>query len=248
MENLIKHVKREERSKLPEDSLREALVNAIAQRDYRSTANVQVHIYNDRLVIITPGGLPAGMKKEDLGKKSVPRNPLLFGLFYRMNLVEQIGSGVKRIRDLCRDYSMAEPLFEIAENWVTLSFPRPGEKGSEKETMEKAQAEAHEEAQVGVKSGRGIDSTGEVAPEVAPEVTPEVRRMLSVLMGEMTRREIMNAMGLSDEKHFREHYQQAAIRFRLMEMTIPEKPKSRLQKYRLTSKGKAFLEKSGDTP
>ncbi|MBA3027649.1 MAG: hypothetical protein FP816_02390 [Desulfobacteraceae bacterium] len=246
---LVPHARgRDERLELPEDSLREALVNAIAHRDYRSTANVQVHIYSERLEIITPGGLPAGMKKEDMGKKSVPRNPLLFGLFYRMNLVEQIGSGVKRIRDLCRDYGVAEPLFEISEDWVTLSFPRPGEKGSEKERMEKAQAEAHEEAQVGVKSGRGIDSTGEVTPEVAPEVTPEVRLMLLVLKREMTRREIMHAMGLSDEKHFREHYQQTAIRLGLMEMTIPEKPSSRLQKYRLTSKGRNFIEKSGEIP
>jgi hypothetical protein len=63
-------------------------------------------------------------KEEELGHKSVPRNPLLFGLFYRMNLVEQIGSGVQRIRDLCRDYGVAEPRFEVSENWLTVSFPR----------------------------------------------------------------------------------------------------------------------------
>lgn len=107
---LIPHARgRDERLELPEDALREALVNAIAHRDYRSTANVQVHIFHDRLEIVTPGGLPAGMKEEDLGHKSVPRNPLLFGLFYRMDLVEQIGSGIGRIRDLCRTHGVAEP-------------------------------------------------------------------------------------------------------------------------------------------
>jgi ATP-dependent DNA helicase RecG len=65
---LIPHAHgRDERLELPEEALREALVNAIAHRDYRSTANVQVHIYHDRLEIITPGGLPAGMKVEELG-------------------------------------------------------------------------------------------------------------------------------------------------------------------------------------
>ena len=64
-----------------------------------------------------------------------------------------------------------------------------------------------------------------------PEVTPEVRRMVSVLVGEMSRAEIMAALGLKDEKHFREHYQQNAIRAGLIEMTIPDKPKSRSQKY-----------------
>ena len=105
---LIPHARgRDERLELPEDALREALVNAIAHRDYQSTANVQVHIFRDRLEIVTPGGLPAGMREEDLGTKSVPRNPLLFGMLYRMGLVEQIGSGIRRIRQLCRDYSVA---------------------------------------------------------------------------------------------------------------------------------------------
>jgi Fic family protein len=80
-----------------------------------------------------------------------------------------------------------------------------------------------------------------VTPEVAPEVTPEVRKMLSVVSGEMTRKEIQQKLGLVDEKHFREFYQQPAIAAGLMEMTIPDKPNSRLQKYRLTPKGAAFI-------
>lgn len=79
------------------------------------------------------------------------------------------------------------------------------------------------------------------APEVAPEVTPEVRRLLKVIKGEMTRREIQSKLGLKDEKHFRERYQQPAVAQKLIEMTIPEKPNSRLQKYRITEAGRACL-------
>ncbi len=123
---LIPHARgRDERLELPEEALREALVNAIAHRDYRSTANVQVYVFRDRLEIVTPGGRAAGMREEDLGNKSVPRNPLLFGMFYRMGLVEQIGSGIRRIRQLCRDYEVAEPLIDVSENWVTTTFARP---------------------------------------------------------------------------------------------------------------------------
>jgi Fic family protein len=87
-----------------------------------------------------------------------------------------------------------------------------------------------------------LTALGELAtPEVAPEVTPEVGRMLRVLRNEMTRREIMGILGLRDEKHFREHYQQAALAAGLLEMTSPDKPNSRLQKYRLTEKGRSFL-------
>ena len=49
---------RDERLELPEDAIREALVNAIAHRDYRSTANVQMYVFHDRLEIVTPGGFP----------------------------------------------------------------------------------------------------------------------------------------------------------------------------------------------
>jgi hypothetical protein len=65
--------------------------------------------------------------------------------------------------------------------------------------------------------------------------------MLAVIKGDMGRREIQAKLGLADEKHFREFYQQPAIAQGLIEMTIPDKPKSRLQKYRLTEKGRGFL-------
>jgi len=81
------------------------------------------------------------------------------------------------------------------------------------------------------------------APEVAPEVTPEVKKMLLVIDKEMTRKEIQAKLGLKDEKHFREKYLQSALKNGLIEMTIPNKPNSRLQKYRLTPKGIAYLKK-----
>lgn len=76
---------------------------------------------------------------------------------------------------------------------------------------------------------------------VTPEVTPEVCRVLRVIEGEMSRQEMMSLLGLVDEKHFREHYQQKAIALRLIEMTIPDKPQSSKQRYRLTEKGKTYL-------
>ena len=58
----------------------------------------------------------------------------------------------------------------------------------------------------------------------------------------MSRQEIQAELGIKDEKHFREFYQQPAVARGLIEMTIPEKPTSRLQKYRLTDKGYAIIE------
>ena len=161
---LIPHARgRDERLELPEDALREALVNAIAHRDYQSTANVQVHIFRDRLEIVTPGGLPAGMREEDLGTKSVPRNPLLFGMLYRMGLVEQIGSGIRRIRQLCRDYSVAEPVIDVSENWVTTTFARKVEHAAHRGTPNSARQPP----------GSSPAGASQVTPEVTPEVTPK---------------------------------------------------------------------------
>lgn len=65
--------------------------------------------------------------------------------------------------------------------------------------------------------------------------------MLAVLDGELGRREIQGRLGLSDGKHFREHYQQPSVSLGLVEMTNPDKPRSSRQKHRLTAVGRALL-------
>ena len=120
VEYVIRTVRREERPELPEEAVREAVVNALAHRDYRSTANVQVCLFADRLEIVSP----AGMTEADLGFRSVPRNPLLFATLHRMNAVERIGSGIQRIRALCREHGLDDPRIEASGSWVTVTFPR----------------------------------------------------------------------------------------------------------------------------
>jgi len=89
-----------------------------------------------------------------------------------------------------------------------------------------------------------IPLSPEAAVQATPEVTPEVRRMLAVITGEMTRGEIQERLGLKDEKHFRENYQQVGVKLGLIEMTIPDKPRSSKQKYRLTEKGRKILKEN----
>ncbi len=123
-EYIIKGGPREELLELPEDALREAVVNAIAHRDYRLTGHIQVHIFQDRVEIMSPGGLVSGLQHEDLGRVSLPRNSLLFGLMHRIELVEHIGSGIKRIRDAVTEYGLSPPIFESGEVWFSTTFLR----------------------------------------------------------------------------------------------------------------------------
>ena len=82
-----------------------------------------------------------------------------------------------------------------------------------------------------------------VIPRPVNSVTPEVARLLAVLQGEMSRDQIMTLLGLRDEKHFRVHYQQAAVAPGLIEMTLQDKPRSSNQRSRLTALGRQWLKK-----
>jgi hypothetical protein len=75
---------------------------------------------------------------------------------------------------------------------------------------------------------------------VTPEVTPEVKRLLHAMKGAMPRREIQEKLVLKDDVHFREAYLNPALDAGIIEMTIPDKPNSPQQKYRLTPKGKGM--------
>jgi hypothetical protein len=70
--------------------------------------------------------------------------------------------------------------------------------------------------------------------------------LLAAIQGEMGREALQSAMGFSDRKSFRERYLKPALADGLIEMTIPDKPNSRLQKYCLTDKGRQWLAQHGD--
>lgn len=80
------------------------------------------------------------------------------------------------------------------------------------------------------------------APQVTPQVTPQVSRLLAALVGEMSRDELQSGLGLQDRKSFRSRYLAPSLAEGLIEMTIPGKPNSSLQKYRLTAAGLAWVE------
>ena len=125
-EYIIKGGPRREVLELPEEALREAILNAIVHRDYFVRgANIQIYIFSDRVEITNPGGLVKGMTIKDLGKKSLSRNNLLFGLMQRMDLVEKSGSGFLRIRGALRKYGLSELTIENSKNWFTVIFKRP---------------------------------------------------------------------------------------------------------------------------
>ncbi|MCX6699402.1 MAG: putative DNA binding domain-containing protein [Methanomicrobiales archaeon] len=99
----------------PIEALREAVVNALIHRDYFLTgAEIQIRVYDDRVVITNPGGLPEGITVEELRcehHRSLPRNALLAQVFYYGELLEKWGTGTSRMIALCRRHGIPEPDF-----------------------------------------------------------------------------------------------------------------------------------------
>ena len=87
----------------------------------------------------------------------------------------------------------------------------------------------------------------QVSPQVTPQVSPQVEALLQCMIGEMSREQIQQKLDLKDRKSFNNRYLQPALQLGLIEMTIPDKPNSRLQQYRLTAQGK-MLQVQGLNP
>ena len=123
-----------------------------------------------------------------------------------MDLVEQIGSGVLRIRDLCRDYGVPDPVFDVSENWVTVAFPRVTPQVGTKSALSRHQVE-----------------------------------ILRKCQDESALVDLMAVTERTDRTKFRDKVLNPMLEAGLIEMTIPDKPRSRNQRYRLTGKGQAAL-------
>jgi len=215
----------------PEAAVREAITNALCHRSYTDVGAIQVRIHDDCLEVWNAGKLPPDLTIRSLYRKhgSFPRNPLLAAAIFRTRLIEQWGTGTLRIIDACRPHGIAVEFEQDMGMFIV--------------RLKKAQA-------------------GQVAPEVAGEVTAEVEAqeaqveaqeaqvglakwqldlLISCSAGEKTGQELMRVAGYKSRTGNFKKGLQCLVENELLELTIPDKPQSRLQKYRLTAKGRALL-------
>jgi ATP-dependent DNA helicase RecG len=103
-------------------AVREAIINAVMHRDYYyDGSHIYVHVFSDRLEIENPGGLPPGLTIEDIGKRSVRRNRTIADLLFRAKFVEQIGSGIQRMKRALKDNGNP-PMQISATNFFVVKF------------------------------------------------------------------------------------------------------------------------------
>ncbi|MFH1173504.1 MAG: ATP-binding protein [archaeon] len=127
VKSVIEGTDRTEIYDIPQAVWREATANAIIHRDYaRTGTNISVEVYDDRLLISSPGGLPKGLSKKEFGKISIRRNELIADFFYRMGKVERAGTGIQRMKDKMKEAGLPEPSFEV-ENFFIVTMQRTQE-------------------------------------------------------------------------------------------------------------------------
>ena len=228
----IEKLRREDVPEYPMRALWEAITNAVMHRDYfEAGANVFVEIYDDRIEISNPGGLPKGLSKEELGTRSVRRNPLIADLLHRIALIEKAGTGIRRMREDARRHQCPEPKFTVNGFFTATFWPNI-------EIARKITPEVTE--QVGEQVGE--QGSEQVTPQVTPQATPQVVAVLKAARTASSREELQKAVDLKDRRHFRKAYLDSLLGAGWLEMMIPEKPRSPKQRYRTTDLGRKMLD------
>ena len=195
---------------IPLPLLREAVINALVHADYSQRgAPIRIAFFDDRIEIENPGILLPGMTVEDMRQGvSKIRNHVIARVFRELNLIEQWGSGVRRIFREALELGLPEP--QIVELGLRV--------------------------RVVVRLAEAV-VVGQTAGQVTEQVTEQVVRFLACLKdGPLSARDAMKCLQLIHRPTFVYDYLQPALEAGLVEMTQPNSPKSPSQKYRLTVK------------
>ena len=212
----IEGLQRQNIPEYPTRGLREAITNAVMHRDWWEVgANVFVEIYSDRIEVSSPGGLPKGLPRKDLGTRSVRRNPLIADLLHRIDYIEKAGTGINRMREAAREHGSAEPEF-ASTGFFTATF-RPLADTSDFEIPGKRPIG---EVQ-GTKSGPSRDQVQVLEFCRQPHSLPE----------------IMSLFQRANRTKFRDQVIRPLLNTGWLALTVPEKPRSSRQRYRLTEEG-----------
>lgn len=203
----IEYFGRKEQEKIDSKALKEAVINAIVHNDYSYGNSPIIELYSDRIEITSAGGLPQELSQEEfLEGVTAPRNKELIRVFKDVDLIENIGSGVLRILD-----AYDKSCFKFMEHFLRVSFNYK-ENPFEYEDTAKTKS-----------SKLGSKKSSKLA------VSEE--QILQLCKTEKSLKEIAQHFGYKDVYKFKNNYINKLIEQDKLQMTIPDKPKSRNQKY-----------------
>ena len=113
-----------EKELIPEKAFREVIANALIHRTWDVNSNIRISMYEDKIEVSSPGGLPSGISEKEYlnGQISQLRNPILANIFFRLKYIEMFGTGIRRINESYKNFAV-KPNFEIFENSIKITLP-----------------------------------------------------------------------------------------------------------------------------
>lgn len=190
----------------PELALRELLMNACMHRDYQSNMPIRIYQFSNRIEILNAGGLYGEARPENFPTVNDYRNPIIAEAMRGMKYVNMFNRGVQRVKNMLRENGNPEPKFNVSK--VT-AF----------------------EVMVHPSMSLNLVTDGEKVTKSATKSTEMMNEVLAFCTQERSLTEIMSHLGLKHRNNAKSRYIDPLIEGGFLEMTIPEKPNSRNQKY-----------------
>lgn len=224
-------IQRIERYFVPDAALREAILNAICHKDYSRSIPIQISVYKDQLYIGNVGKLPEYWTLDELlGKHtSVPFNPSIANVFYLAGHIESWGRGIEKIFNACRAENVPEPIFKVHPGDIMIHFTAPegfaelGGKDSKQNAIQ--------------------DTVHDTVHDTEQDTGHDKRIcLLKFCIVPRDRAEIQKHTGIKSRPHFTKKYLAPLLEENLLEMTLPDKPTSKNQRYMTTQKGRNLFE------
>ncbi len=216
---------REERWEYPLLAIREAVINAIVHRDYSlSGKDIKVAVFDDMLEITSAGTLSPSIDITELsGGQSEIRNRVLAPIFKKLGLIEQWGTGFRKIQEALKEY----PNIELRFNETGIAFQMQFVK---KDYQPESKQTPHE-----------YPTSALQVPSKYRASTEQVRKILNFCIEAKSSREIQSYLKLKHREHFRSAILKPLLGEGFLEMLYPNAPNSPRQKYITTQKGKKLF-------
>lgn len=203
----IEYNGRKEVEMIDSKALKEAVINAMVHSDYTLSTTPIIELYSDRIEITSGGGLPQGLSQEEfLEGVTAPRNKELIRVFKDVDLIENIGSGVLRILD-----SYDKSCFKFMEHFLRVSFKYKENPFEYDDTAK--------------------NKSSKLGSKKSSKLAVSEQQILELCKTEKSLKEITEHFGYKDVYKFKNNYINKLLEENKLKMTIPDKPKSKNQKY-----------------
>ena len=246
-ETVIKHPDRAEATRVenfPYAAIEEAVVNAVYHRGYDTREPVEIRLERHEMMIISYPGPDRSIRLEQLqAGRAQPRryrNRRIGEFLKELEFTEGRCTGIPKIIEAMAKNGSPPAEFEFDEDHSYFMVRLPIHPAA----LEVAESAAGGESGVTQKVGAGDTAPlprGESAQSPTQSSDPVERLLIALKQGEQSSGDLRGALGIRHRQNFRENYLHPALKQGLIEYTLPDKPNSRLQQYRLTDKGRARL-------